>query len=575
MTAFVKVNNGAWNVASSWDVGVGWPSSSADTATIGTFATEIPSAVSITCGAITMTGTNSSSRSELTINGSLTLAGAMTLNSYTTLIFGPSFIIDINGNSILWVNSGASINRVTSNTTAANRGTIKSTATGGNIYRAAGVQSMDGTLKYIDFTDIGLIQMGSNFNAGDNFDASWNTFTGCDTVTLGGYREGSGDLIIEHNDFRNSTATTNASILSSRLNGTDTGTYSMKYNTWNCPNKVARFEYDIDVTGSVFIETTPSSVLTGTKVYNSLFVYSTASTNLPAFATSTANGTYVYTNFTSHTVENMIGTFEYGVVEADYYHLTDFADHFILSTTGSLTVQYTVVLDARGGVLLNALGTAKTGTYQAIHNTLVGQFVDNAYGFLARTESGGSFAGTLNLHSNIVYDASAQAGSLGINMDAGTPPDDMVTFMDMNNWYNIEDPYHGVTSATKTPGVTAGYGGNDTTHNPNFYDPTRNIATWDATYGSGTGTAAAAAAHFLKLNGYNAGSKTQVTGDIITVSPADLTTWVRAGYAPTNITLKDAGYDGITVGAVEYKALAIYGARGLTQRMKKRRSMKW
>lgn len=233
MTAFTKINNGAWNSASSWDVGSGFPSTGADTATIGTFDTEIPNGVSITCGAISLTGTNASSRSRLLLNGTLTLAGTLTCNNYNTIQFGPDSVLDMNGNNVEFATSGAGNNEILSTATASNRANVQSTATGGTFRRTGLDVSMRGNLEYVDFTDIGTMSIGDNFNAGDDFTVQYCTWTGCDTVKLGGYRNLANSTTVQYNDFRDTTAATIMCTLASRPQGTGVGTQSFRYNTFN------------------------------------------------------------------------------------------------------------------------------------------------------------------------------------------------------------------------------------------------------------------------------------------------------------------------------------------------------
>jgi hypothetical protein len=73
-----------------------------------------------------------------------------------------------------------------------------------------------------------------------------------------------------------------------------------------------------------------------------------------------------------------------------------------------------------------------------------------------------------------------------------------------------------------------------------FVDRTRRLDTWDAALG-GPGTTAGARARF-------AADPTQVDG---------ARQWVRAGWATTDATLRNAGHDGVTTGAVE----GVFGIR--------------
>jgi PKD repeat protein len=78
--------------------------------------------------------------------------------------------------------------------------------------------------------------------------------------------------------------------------------------------------------------------------------------------------------------------------------------------------------------------------------------------------------------------------------------------------------------STGTPGV-----GDLANVDPQFYDPTRNLATWDSVVMGGPGTAA------------HAETLLQATPTLVKSS---LLPWVRTGYAPTNAALKNASYPG-------------------------------
>ena len=84
---------------------------------------------------------------------------------------------------------------------------------------------------------------------------------------------------------------------------------------------------------------------------------------------------------------------------------------------------------------------------------------------------------------------------------------------------------------------------------PTFVDSTRNLITWYRTKAGLSGrtdaqapadsTAAIALMKAVNDDGADA-----------TYTPANLRTWVRAGWAPTTVALKNAGHDGLDIGAV-------------------------
>lgn len=102
--------------------------------------------------------------------------------------------------------------------------------------------------------------------------------------------------------------------------------------------------------------------------------------------------------------------------------------------------------------------------------------------------------------------------------------------------------YPNMKTGTSTyPGYEGDFGGtpgaNDINVDPEFLDPTRTLAKWNASRG-GTQTTAAA---FVTL---------MADPSLIPAAYA----WCQGGWAPTNPLLRNAGHDGVTVGAVEYIA---------------------
>lgn len=90
---------------------------------------------------------------------------------------------------------------------------------------------------------------------------------------------------------------------------------------------------------------------------------------------------------------------------------------------------------------------------------------------------------------------------------------------------------------------------------PTFVDSTRNLASWGAANGA-DGTAQGAINLLLARNGYDAATKSQ-NGTASSVTPADLVSWVRAGFAPTTAALDGTGYLGVDIGAMDVASAAV------------------
>lgn len=210
----------------------------------------------------------------------------------------------------------------------------------------------------------------------------------------------------------------------------------------------------------------------------------------------------------------------------------------------TLTVQNCIVLPnangANSGTLVSLLGNANV-TLAMNHNTgLVG-----TQGLLAVGETYTGHAGMVTSYkSNIAYDTSARGYHI---LDSGTNDSvsDLITSTNANynNAYNLLagsnlKGYNNLEFSSGSPGA------NDLAVNPNFVDSSRDFASWDSSLG-GAGTDSNAITELRKrgLSGFNSNYTTQ-----------NLIAYVRAGFAPQNASLQNAGHDGVTIGAVEYQA---------------------
>jgi hypothetical protein len=153
-------------------------------------------------------------------------------------------------------------------------------------------------------------------------------------------------------------------------------------------------------------------------------------------------------------------------------------------------------------------------------------------------------AGQLSSYkSNITWHATS--GGYHINDSSGTTQDLVSSAnADYNCGWSLTagsnlKGYNGLDFSSGSPGALNDF--DDI--NPSFVDSTRNLATWDTALG-GAGTIANALAELAKID--------NIAGDYdsnYTVAAA--VTWIKGGFAPTNVSLKNAGHDSVTVGAVE------------------------
>lgn len=115
--------------------------------------------------------------------------------------------------------------------------------------------------------------------------------------------------------------------------------------------------------------------------------------------------------------------------------------------------------------------------------------------------------------------------------------------------YRYSDLYLTSLAGIDAHSVDLGTGASATTGGPKFVDPTRNAMTWQTTKGVGSGSPTKTTL-FAEIAKCNDDSGRTLTGTL-SANIADLIAYVQAGFAPTNTALKNAGHDGVTIGAVE------------------------
>jgi len=556
MALFTFVLTGDFEADSTWDVGSGFPGAT------DTFIIDIPGTVTVSTVLAAATsgqigGTDVSNVGKLTIadGGKLTLNADLTLNNWNHLQIDGGGELDIDGNDVITTSNtpGAHILDIVG--TAINRAKVSSSTVGvGDFKRSTGggMASLI-TVNFNDFSGCGKIKLGDNIFEGHKLDIRNTVFVGCDEPFLGGFQHGNNDYILSGIDIRDDRSTTaNVGIIerTDGLAATGTGTQLIEKIT-AVANTASVFRWNVKGINRSKIVTdriVHSSVTgRGYTVLDSFFrLKSTSAAILDNARFDILQDSYVFADGDNpHGVgaaENLVN----GVIEATYtVAFTDNGDHYILNTSFDETATGVLILEEKSGVFFNALSAAMASNYVMNHCTMVGNY-NATYGSIARTEAGGSYTGTFSVQSNLTV--SNLASARGFNLLTGG--DDQVTLMDFNAWVDVTDQYSGVTSATKTPGVTVGYGGNDFNGiDPNFVDSTRNLAKWAGTV-TASATADSAVEHLLKINGYNETSKTQVPDDIISEVPKDATDYVRAGYAPTNILYQGTAHDGGDVGAI-------------------------
>jgi hypothetical protein len=239
----------------------------------------------------------------------------------------------------------------------------------------------------------------------------------------------------------------------------------------------------------------------------------------------------------------------------------DMIMHSSDSAANPLTVQNSILLPtlagrAPGG-FVSYLGSA-TCRIKVNHNTIVTTGTGET-----GVNFGETYAGTAGmiaeLQSNIFWTPVGQTAGVKVaRKNAGLAVQDIADpdYFDYNWGWNLATGNHGRgchswsfvndmwnVGAPSDPATNnaadAGVDDNGGNGNPGFVDSTRNIATWAQTFHATDGTVDAALAII-------AAHPTEIAKE-----STGLIEWVRAGFAPTNIAFKDAGHDGVTIGAIE------------------------
>lgn len=222
--------------------------------------------------------------------------------------------------------------------------------------------------------------------------------------------------------------------------------------------------------------------------------------------------------------------------------------------SGTCTVRNSLVLPTDSGkstcTLLTTVVDTKDLDLYFYHNTCAGKWLGADGGVqLCEGAGAGKYHQVKAVQSNIAWSGTADTAALVYYYNGGSAVDGQLD--PAGATYNAI--YNGKTSAVgAASGNPAGYlittthverpsGATDVTSDPAFVDPTRNIATWDASLG-GAGTVTAA--------------MDRIAADTSSTIITDLFAWVRAGWAPTaaayNPAGAGAGHDGLTRGAVAW-----------------------
>lgn len=356
------------------------------------------------------------------------------------------------------------------------------------------------------------------------------------------------DFIFQRNTFRNCTNSSGVCYRSTLNTDKGAGT-----GTWLFDNNVveglAHFYSgrDYTITNNLFYGDVDALATTGDSwaEFSGNLIRSTTGSGYTFPGSTTDN--YFFLNNSSatnphyfQTALNIATTHDGNIIEFD--GADDQGDGFLIHAPGSsttITLQNNLFLCGTStngiGTLFSALA-GSNATIVANHNTWC---VGSQGAAVGETYAGHS--GMLSsFQSNIGWNQAASSGYLVYDSGADDSVSDLVSSsnFDYNVAYNLTGVENNLEFSSGTPNA------NGFTADPDFVDPTRNIADWDGSLG-GAGTAANALTELLLRNDSSWDTNYNI---------ADLVTYVKAGFAVQEATYEDAGHDAVTPGCCGFAA---------------------
>lgn len=454
--------------------------------------------------------------------------------------------------SALWTISGSSGSRCTINRTGTGVFNIQPAGrahSGGTMVNGNGGLDWD----YCDVTNVGSAGenalLHNDLGSGRTFSMTHVTFDGCGTVYLPGTGNGASTVVMDHMTCRNTLGSYGVS-----WEGTvtaTTGTRSVTFCVFHCPLRYSKGGFvwndNVMVCSSRNEQgSTPTS-------FDRNFINSFAPTGgHEVILNSDFNDNWflgfdgtsgAFNNW--HAVQNQgtpaarvtsdgnVWECPYSTGGGDLHYMGGIdLDVYRNITVPDLTGTY------EAGDLVNMADNAgHTNTYNIQHNTAFSG--DQA---LAITEGAGRTGILASYKSNICW---GRSGNSGYHLHEFTADaTDKVTAANAN--YNCG--YRllaGVEGNGYDFPITGTPGANDVNGDPAFVSATSNIMTWGRSLGlSGTDLQVinAVIAQMVKLNDSDYDSNYSVSNYL---------TYIRGKFAPTNTSLRNAGHDSVTIGAVE------------------------
>lgn len=535
---------------------------------------------------------------SLTLRGDVQLIGALTFDSASSLEFDASLSETSEAEYGVW--TGTAINQsstaVAFNGTSGNRCSVSSNAGGGvGFFRSGIVFSGQGrfpiTAAYTDFTRIGSATRSAmrlyNNAASSQQVIHHCVFDGCGILEIPVGLPSTSGWSIHSNTFKNSAATptvngTGTTVCMILANSTAAGAGVVRECYGNVFDRVASLSANnatYPAPGNYYHngwETTTGGVTAGAVVHEGWFARITAERNTQSGSPHEKNGYFywddVSTGSTPHTNPHGFNaggndqTFEGLVFEAN----PSLGNGDCVKTFQGFdyTIKNCLVLPSGNGGTSGTLCTMFSNTPLACRLSIYHNTIWNATGTVVICEGGSQPVGTLeNVKSNLYarpaspptpgaqggYKVALSSGSFtGISNDILSPGS--ATHNAILNGRTLRtDDTTPVTKSYSYPHTTdpgaddVDLGSGD--HADLFVDPSRNFETWGEQVLGITGTREEIITG--TLNALRAVNEPGDPNYHPSATIENLWTWVRAGFAPRNVLLQNAGHDGVTIGAIE------------------------
>lgn len=408
-------------------------------------------------------------------------------------------------------------------------------------------------LRYVQFSNTGTIHIlyGSLMGTiSQQLEVQNCTFKDCEYVVLRGNNTGP-ELAVKNCDFRNVTGT-QALIGSGGSCVFDNGAASsinITGNTYYECGSLRIYCDGADVSNTVISQCDGISLSSADTDLSNVFWGADAIANTGGFAFSfstasikTIENCYVYhapvaTN--SHTVAcNGPGA----IIQDNIFEVTTTEPNVLsLDSNQNNVWQRNLLIGA--GAFANNVGAHTGGSVNLFHNTIYLNTHDSTHQGLWLSENGDLTGATISIKSNLCGYSQSRTWN-EVLYDNNTTVNQIVDELSYNAYFNVAAGVYDSDDIDVTVENDLG----DIT-DPVFAHPDRTLAKWALSLGEAE-TSQAGMDLLLKRNGYNSTTNTQSdTPSERTV--AELISWVKAGFAPTNSALEDAGHDGVTIGAVE------------------------